>query len=149
MKIMIYVITMILLAAATQAQEVRIPDANLRAALTKALKLKPNAPITQEALFSLEKFDAPGHDIADLTGLRFAPHLEEVNLSQNPRLTHIAPLARGNLRKLSLNDTGVSDISPLETVWTLDTDELETTDSLQQSDSGSFALNPVDGQNRD
>ena len=93
---------------------VRIPDANLRAAVEAALGKTSGAPITvaeMETLTWLEAdFDA---GISALTGLEFAANLRGLLLAYNP-ITDLSPLSGlTNLWRLSLSDTNIPDLSPL------------------------------------
>ena len=97
----------------TTAQTVKIPDANLRAAVEEALGKTSGATITVEEMATLTHLDAVNKDIGDLTGLESATNLESLELQHN-LISDISPLA-GLLRlhRLHLRDNAISDISPL------------------------------------
>ena len=92
---------------------VSIPDANLAAAVRKALDLGANAPITKQAMQGLTSLDAPDSRISNLTGLEHATQLGFLELRRN-QIRNIRPLANlKNLKELILEVNDVRDISPL------------------------------------
>ncbi|RKU05650.1 hypothetical protein C6502_22240 [Candidatus Poribacteria bacterium] len=132
----------LLITTTAYAQVVNIPDPNLRGAITEALELPANTPITQQDMLQLMTLDIRGSSIADLTGLKYAVNLE-VLYSMNNQITDISPLANLtnlmylylgdnaletieplagliNLRVLDLYNTGVKDITPLANLTALE-----------------------------
>ncbi len=98
---------------ATHAQTVNIPDANLRAAIEKALGKTSDARITVEEMATLTRIDAGSRDIGDLTGLEAATNLERLELPHN-LIADISPLAGlVRLHRLVLEDNAISDLTPL------------------------------------
>ena len=115
--------------------DVRIPDANLRAVIADSLGKARDDPITRAEMATLTELKAHEADISDLTGLQFAANLESLWLTYNGfsdvsplcDLTHLKDLVLfGNsisdlsplsglthLTALNLNDNRVSDLSPL------------------------------------
>jgi hypothetical protein len=75
-----------------------IPDANLAAAIRETLGLSVDAPLTAEVLRDLKKLEAPGRQIADLTGLEYATNLEH-DVSALATLTNLT--AESGLWQLS------------------------------------------------
>ena len=103
----------LLIAQPVAAQIVEIPDPNLRGAITEALELPANTPITQQEMLKLIKLVANRTNITDLTGLKYATNLEVLNLVNN-RITDISPLANlTNLTHLYLTDNALETIEPL------------------------------------
>ena len=106
-------VSLLLLIASAYAQIVDIPDPNLRGAITEALELPANTPITQQEMLKLTKLVANRKNITDLTGLKYATNLEVLNLVNN-RITDISPLANlTNLTHLYLGDNTLQTIEPL------------------------------------
>ena len=96
-----------------------IPDANLAAAIRETLGLSVDAPLTAEVLRDLKKLEAPGRQIADLTGLEYATNLEHLNLGGN-QLSDVSALATlTNLTWLYLGGNQLSDVSALATLTNL------------------------------
>ena len=96
------------------AQQVDIPDTNLRTAVREALNLPAGAPITQADMRRLTSFNAKNRQITELAGLEYATNLTELRLGENP-ITDISPLAQlTQLSFLRINDCWtIDDISPL------------------------------------
>ena len=93
--------------------QVYIPDPNLRAAVSKALRRTPNAPITVTAMERVVRLDAQNSGIVDLTGIQFATNLTRINISHN-QVSDLSPIAGLiELRELWITDNLVSDISPV------------------------------------
>ena len=100
---------------------VRIPDPNLRAAITEALGKSPNTPITVEEMERLRDLNAPNRDIQDLTGLQFATNLNSLVLEDNG-ISDLSPIAGLlNLRYLRFYNNPISDISPVRGLKNLTT----------------------------
>ena len=96
------------------AKVVRIPDANLAAAVRGALNLSSGRPVTTHTLLNLGKLDAFNRRITDLTGLEHALNLQELSLDGN-QVSDLRPLeGLKNLRLLFLDRNQVSDLRPLK-----------------------------------
>ena len=98
---------------------IHIPDTNLRAAIAEELGKSPNAPITIQEMERLRKLNVPGRGIQDLTGLQFATNLGELFLGdwgqKGNQVSDLSPIAGlTGLRLLFLNDNPISDISLLK-----------------------------------
>ena len=113
---------------------VSIPDAGLRGRIASALGKPADAVIGANELAALAALDARDAGIADLTGLGHAANLVAIDLGRNP-LTDLRPLAGlanldalnldatgadpwavaalGGLKRLSLRDNGIGDVSAL------------------------------------
>ena len=92
---------------------VKIPDANLRAAVEKALGVTSGIPITADEMATLTRLEASKADISDLTGLEYATNLTVLNFDLN-LVSDLSPLAGlTNLTGLYLVGNSVSDLSPL------------------------------------
>ena len=110
---LVLAITAVSLIPQASAQVVEIPDPNLRHAITEALELPANSPITQQDMLQLMILDIRGSSIANLTGLEYAANLE-VLYSMNNQITDISPLANlTNLMYLYLGDNALQTIEPL------------------------------------
>ena len=97
----------------TAAAPAMIPDKNLAAVLRKALSLGANATITKQAMRRLTWLGASDRQIRDLTGLKYATELTDLDLGSN-RITNFSPLAElPKLRKLYLWGNEISDLSVL------------------------------------
>ena len=72
------------------AQEVHIPDPNLRAAIKDELRIPHGSLITHEDIQHLTHLTAYNRGIVDLSGLDAATNLEDLALGQNvlTRLFH-------------------------------------------------------------
>ncbi len=101
--------------------QVNIPDANLRAAIERALRKASGAPITVAEMETLTWLEADSDaGISDLTGLEFAANLGGLLLDYNP-ITDISLLSGlTNLWRLSLSDTNIPDLSPLSGLTNLE-----------------------------
>ena len=117
------------------AQNVTIPDANLRAVIAETLGKEPNSQITRADMAKLTRLQAHNRDIRDLTGLEFATNLDEIRANNNliEDLSPLEGLTRLNviefrhnvisdlsllaglinLNWLIVNDNLISDLSPL------------------------------------
>ncbi len=92
---------------------VRIPDANLRAAIEDALGKAPGDVITVQDMATLTEFSAEGMGIQDITGLEYATNLGVLRIGGNS-ITDISPLARlTQMGHLRIEGNKISDISPL------------------------------------
>ena len=96
-----------------RAQEVNIPDTNLRTVLEKALGKDAGAPITQTEMETLTSLDGSSGNISNLSGIELAKNLTDLYLSNN-QLSDISPLAGlTNLTQLFLSNNQVSDRATL------------------------------------
>lgn len=131
------VLCAICLTMSATAELVNIPDANLRAAINKALDKPSDAPIDQSEILNLTKLNVA--DIRTLTGLEHATNLSELFLSgklltpeeyvkpfilsDGPQsflfdrripYVDVAPLSNlTQLTKLGLEDLHIVDVTPL------------------------------------
>ncbi|MXV85892.1 T9SS type A sorting domain-containing protein [Candidatus Poribacteria bacterium] len=95
------------------AQNVTIPDANLRAAIAETLGKEPNSQITRADMRRLTRLDAHNSDITDLTGLEFATNLNEIRANDN-LIEDLSPLAElTQLNVIEFRHNVISDLSPL------------------------------------
>ena len=116
------------------AAPVFMPDATLRQAVAAALGLEPYEAVGAQAMSALRSLDLRGAGVSDLTGLEYAVNLTGLDLSGNP-VADLTPLGLlvnlrvlglagveadpwplftlTGLRRLSLRDAGLSDISML------------------------------------
>ena len=102
---------LVLVTATAQTQTVNIPDPNLRTAIENELGKASGDTITVADMATLTGLSTPGTNISDLTGLKFATNLTELNLGYNS-ISDISPLAGlTNLTKLELWKNNISDIS--------------------------------------
>ena len=133
-KLMMFclIVGVVLLAGAppVAAQNVNIPDVNLRRAINKALgeNRAADAAVTEAEMKTLTSLTASGfwdaaartwHSISDLTGLEKATNLTTLSLYGS--ITDISALSRlTNLKTLSLGG-GITDISTLPSLTKLTT----------------------------
>ena len=133
--LILILVSIFLYSPSVLAQDVNIPDANLRAAIAETLDKQPNVPLTRADMARLGRLIAHNRDISDLTGLEFATNLSEIRANNN-LIADVSPLAglsrlhviefRENvirdlsplsglidLRVLSVNDNLISDLSPV------------------------------------
>ena len=144
---------------------VKIPDPNLAAAVRKALGLKANAPITQQAMRRLTRLETRESNIKNLTGLEHATQLQSLFLGRN-QINNYVPLGQlpklktlyiwannisdlnvlpliPELEFLDLNWNAISDVSPLaeftnlKELW-LQGNKLANTSTLFQLHNGKF-----------
>lgn len=88
-------------------------DANLAAAVRKALGIAAGDPIYSGRLERLTCLNAESKGIKNLSGLEKAIKLSSLNLGCNRGLSNISALAGLPLKELRLSNTGVSDFSPI------------------------------------
>ena len=111
--LILHLLLYVALCSTAFAQNVAIPDANLRNAIREALKLPAGAPITQADMRELTELEARHSQIANLTGLEYAMNLSVLKLYANP-FEDISPLANlTQLIELHLSGGQIVDISPL------------------------------------
>ena len=104
--------------------QVYIPDPILRALLEEALGTKAIRPSSMETLTAL---NAKERNISDLTGLKFAVNLEELNISGNP-ISDFSPLSGCvNLVRLFMwgHNPPKTDLSPLANLTKLEILEVQ------------------------
>ena len=107
------------------AQEVDIPDPNLRAKIEEALGKGAGDIITVADMETLTQFSARGRRISDLKGLEFATNLTLILNLRDNNISDISPLANlTNLEVLLLEGNKISDISPLSGLTNLKTLDL-------------------------
>ena len=95
------------------AQNVTIPDANLRAAIAETLGKAPQALITRADMAKLTRLEAHNRDIRDLTGLEFATNLDVIRANNN-LIADLLPLAElTRLNVIVFRHNVISDLSPL------------------------------------
>ena len=93
-------------------QAALLPDRALREAVARAVDKDPDA-VTAEDLLALRHLNAASAGVADLTGLRAAANLEELELGGNA-LTDVGELAAlSQLTLLDLSDNALADLAPL------------------------------------
>ena len=91
-----------------------MPDENLRTVVREALDLNSNTTLTQQAMQELTILNAESSAITDLTGLKYATRLEELDLSAN-QIRSIVPVEElTRLTTLNLNFNLIQTIMPLE-----------------------------------
>ncbi len=114
--VILFLIVSVLFFAPDQtatAQNVNIPDANLRRFLEKKLSKKAGDAITQAEMASIKKPWAPDLGIRNLTGLEFATNMTHLNLHGN-EISDISPLqGLVKLTHLVLSRNEISDFSPI------------------------------------
>ena len=95
------------------AQNVTIPDANLRAAIAETLGKEPNSQITRADMAKLTRLEAHNKDIRELTGLEFATNLDVIRANNN-LIADLLPLAElTRLNVIVFRHNVISDLSPL------------------------------------
>ena len=119
-RFLVFLVAATLLITTTAfAQEVKIPDPNLREAIREELNLPDEIPITQVEMLRLQNLPAWGRDIKDLTGLQYATSLGYLDLCVN-QIENLQPLeGLIHLTQLSLCGNQISDISPLANLTNL------------------------------
>ena len=96
------------------AQNVNIPDPNLRAAIVKVLEKEPGTLITATDMATLTRLDAEDANITNLTGLAAATNLDRLQLHNNA-ISDLSPLKDLiKLQELNLDSNNISDLSPLQ-----------------------------------
>ena len=112
--LILHLLLYVALCSTAFAQNVGIPDANLRNAIREALNLPDEGPITQADMRQLTTLNAAARQITELTGLEYATNLTDLRLGENP-IRDISPLAHlTRLAILRLNDCWtIDDVTPL------------------------------------
>lgn len=93
--------------------DVRIPDANLRAVIADSLGKARDEPITRAEMATLTELKAHEANIRDLSGLQFATNLEHLWLTYNPFSDVSALCDLTDLRTLVFYGNAISELSPL------------------------------------
>ena len=142
-------VMMLGLTLISQAQEIHMPDAELRKLVRETLNLPANTRLTKQHMLQLESIDAGGNrGITDLTGLEHATNIGFVSLYHNPisdisafasleqmwgfnlwgcQIENISPLKNlTNLSGFSLGANQISDLRPLSGLIQLRHIELES-----------------------
>ncbi len=129
-RIALYLFPYITVCYITYAQDVEIPDSNLRSVVAESLGANPDR-ITRVDMRRLERIDAVYKEIESLEGLQHAPNLRLLDLDGN-RISDLTPLVNlTSLEELGLDRNRVSDISPLAgliNLQVLTTNENRTSD---------------------
>ena len=95
------------------AENINIPDANLRAVIAETLDKQPNVPLTRADMARLQRLNAHNRDIGDLTGLEFATNLQEIRANNN-LITDVSPLSGlSRLDRIEFRENVIRDLSPL------------------------------------
>ena len=101
------------------AQTVTFPDANLEAAVKKALRIADTDDILDTELQKLTRLTATNKGIVDLTGLEEAGELTDLDLGNNA-IVNLGPLSNlVILEELDLADNQIVDLFPLEALTNL------------------------------
>jgi len=105
---------------APSAQAATIPDANLRAALEKALRKATGDTITAAELQAMSgELDLEAREIADLSGLELVTGVTAIHLGTNA-ITDVSPLGGlSNLTVLNLAENVIADVTPLASLSNL------------------------------
>lgn len=106
-------VTILVWLPQSMAQNVNIPDANLRAVIAETLDKQPNVPLTRADMARLQRLEAHNRDIEDLTGLEFATNLQEIRANNN-LIADVSPIAGlSRLDVIEFRENVISDLSPL------------------------------------
>ena len=97
---------------AVGANEINIPDPNLRAKIESALRKRAGDPITAAEMATLTRLSARFSNISNLAGLKFAIHLTSLDLEGN-RLTVLPTGVFEGLSRVTVLDLNRN---PLETI---------------------------------
>ena len=92
---------------------VEIPDPNLRAEISRALRKALGEPITRAEMATLRRIDAGNADINNLIGLEFATNLDTLILERNQIWDIYALSGLTSLEFLRLDRNRISDITAL------------------------------------
>ena len=119
-KIALHLLLYFTLSSAAFAQEVEIPDPNLRVAVAETLGVRLGLPILEEDMKRLERLRLEHGNVHDLTGLELATNLIEFAINTAPPvdLTPIFDLLQ--LQNLTIwQSAGPEDIAPLANITSL------------------------------
>ncbi len=95
------------------AENINIPDANLRAVIAETLEKQPDVPLTRADMARLQRLNAHNKDISDLTGLELATNLQEIRANNN-LIADLSPLAGlSRLDRIEFRENVIRDLSPL------------------------------------
>ena len=120
-KITLYLLLYIAMCSVAFSQVVEIPDPNLRAAITDALGIPREAPITQDDMNRLTQLDVGNRGIININGLETATNLNVLLISAN-RINNLHPISGlTNLEHLFMWSVSNADITPLANLTTLHT----------------------------
>ncbi|MDE0467378.1 MAG: leucine-rich repeat domain-containing protein [Candidatus Poribacteria bacterium] len=90
--------------------QVKMPDANLAAAVRQELGLPASTPITEQAMQRLTTLGASAREITNLTGLEYATQLVRLDLWEN-KIQDVNPLSNlTQLQQLHLQANRIMDI---------------------------------------
>jgi len=96
-----------------QAEEIYIPDSNLKHLLLSQAKL------TSSDLAKIEKLDIAGKEIRDFTGLEYLTNLKELKI-EGVRMTDLSFLSKvPTLTRLDLQDNKISNLTPIASLGKL------------------------------
>ena len=113
------VVATLLITTTAFAQEVDIPDPNLKQVIRETLQLPDGQPITQQDMLKLTRLDGRQTNITDLTGLKHATNLTDLYLVVNA-IENLEPLSGLiRLQTLDLSDNQIVDITPLANLTNL------------------------------
>ena len=99
---------------ASNAQEVLIPDAQLRALIRETLGLSDDTVLTKLSLESLTDLDGWEAGVRDLSGLEHATGLKALSLQRNS-LSDLSPIAALiQLKYVYLGGNSITDVTPLQ-----------------------------------
>ena len=128
-----YLFFFLALCLPMSAQEIEIPDPNLREAIHETLDLPLAQTITRTDIQSLTNLEAKNRDIEVLIGLEAAAELNHLVLSEN-RIKDITPLANlVKLQHLALGGNRISQIDALANLTNLTTLHLSSNDIIDVS----------------
>ena len=105
------------------AQEIHIPDPNLRAVIREELNIadRPEVQLDAAMLRRLRSLEGPNRGISDLTGLEHATSLTRLVLHVN-EISDVRPLAPlVKLTHIRIHNNQIEDVSPLANLTMLDT----------------------------
>ena len=107
---------------AEEVEMIDIPDKNLEQAIREEIGIPDTIPLTPAHMKMLTRLKVNDRVLTNITGLEYATNLEILDLSNNPKLSDIRPIA--NLRKLrwlAFAGTQVKDLNPLAKLTDLET----------------------------
>ena len=114
MRLFLFYIGLFTLAQPIFAQNVNIPDPNLRDAIVEVLEKAPGALITAADMATLTRLNAEEANITNLTGLAAATNLDTLVLRDNA-ISDLSPLKDLiKLQELNLDSNTISDLLPLK-----------------------------------